>query len=95
MTTAGTSFVSMNNLPDERFYQNQNRFIMNKQSKKTEKFEPQDSDQKNIKHPGNDQEAVLKPEDKIYKKENADFADPARRREQNEQPVHPIKKAPR
>ena len=67
---------------------------MNNQSKKPEKLEPQDSDQKNIKHPGNDKEAVVKPEDKVYNKQDATFIDPAKQREQREQPVHPVKKAP-
>jgi len=39
--------------------------------------------------------AVKKPEDKDYKEENADFKDPAKERESGEQPVDPIKKAPR
>jgi hypothetical protein len=68
---------------------------MNNQSRKPEKLEPQDSDQKNIKHPGNDQEAVVKPEDKNYKKENATFKNPAKRTEQGEQPVHPVKDPPK
>jgi hypothetical protein len=72
-----------------------NAMIMNNQSKKPEKLEPQDSEQKNIKHPRNDDKAVVKPEDKVYKKDNPHFADPAKRREQNEQPVNPIKEAPK
>lgn len=67
---------------------------MNNQSKKPEKLEPQDSEQKNIKHPQNDEETVLKPEDKIYHKRDGTFVSPAKRREQEEQPVHPVKKAP-
>lgn len=39
--------------------------------------------------------AVKKPEDKIYKKENAHFENPAKKREESEQPVHSIKKAPK
>jgi len=39
--------------------------------------------------------AVKKPEDKDYQKEEADFKNPAKKREQEEQPVHPIKKAPK
>ncbi|NEU08669.1 hypothetical protein GZH53_10135 [Flavihumibacter sp. R14] len=68
---------------------------MNNQSKKPEKLEPQDSDQKNIKHPRNDDKAVVKPEDKAYYKQDASFNDPAKRREQDEQPVHPVKKEPK
>ena len=67
---------------------------MNNQSKKPEKLKPQDSDQKKIKHPGNDNEAVVKPEDKVYTKEDAEFKNPSKQREQSEQPVHPIKKEP-
>lgn len=39
--------------------------------------------------------AVKKPEDKDYRKEEANFKNPAKKREQEEQPVHPIKKAPK
>ena len=67
---------------------------MNNQSKKPEKLEPQDSDQKNI-NPKNDEKAVVKPEDKVYNKQNASFINPAKQREQQEQPVHPVKKEPK
>lgn len=67
---------------------------MNNQSKKPEKLEPQDSKQKNIKHPKDDNEAVVKPEDKIYTKEEADFGNAAMSRENSEQPVTPNKKEP-
>jgi len=39
--------------------------------------------------------AVKKPEDKDYTEENPDFKDPAKQREREEQPVDPIKKAPK
>lgn len=39
--------------------------------------------------------AVKKPEDKDYNKEEAHFKNPAKKREEGEQPVHPIKKAPK
>lgn len=39
--------------------------------------------------------AVKQPEDKQYTKEEADFDNPAKRREKEEQPVNPIKKAPK
>jgi len=68
---------------------------MNNQSKKPENLEPQDSDQKNIKHPKNDEEAVVKPEDQVYNKQNATFINPAKKREQGEQPVHPVKEPPK
>ncbi|MEO8795297.1 MAG: hypothetical protein ABI390_07495 [Daejeonella sp.] len=67
---------------------------MNNKSDKPEKLEPQDSEQKNIKHPQDDTEAVVKTEDKVYKKEEADFKEPAKKRENSEQPVHPDKNAP-
>lgn len=38
--------------------------------------------------------AVKKPEDKEYHKEEANFKNPAKKREESEQPLHPIKKAP-
>jgi hypothetical protein len=68
---------------------------MNNQSKKPEKLEPQDSDQKKIKHPQNDEEAVIKPEDTAYNKQEADFINPAKQRENGEQPVYPLKKEPK
>jgi hypothetical protein len=39
--------------------------------------------------------AVKKPEDKDYNREEANFKNPAKKREDGEQPVHPIKKAPK
>ncbi len=38
---------------------------------------------------------VKKPEDQDYRKEEAQFKNPAKEREEGEQPVHPIKKAPK
>lgn len=67
---------------------------MNNQSKKHEHFEPQNSDQKKIQHPENDEEAVVKPEDKKYHHDNADFSNPAKQRERSEQPVESVKKEP-
>ena len=64
------------------------------QSDKPEKFEPKDSERKDIKHPQDDEEAVIKPEDKDYNEENADFGNVSERRKNSEQPVHPVKKAP-
>lgn len=37
---------------------------------------------------------VKKPEDEDYNREEADFKNPAKKREEEEQPVHPVKKAP-
>ena len=39
--------------------------------------------------------AVKQPEDEDYHQEEADFKDPAKTKEQGEQPVHPIKQAPK
>ena len=39
--------------------------------------------------------AVKKPEDKDYQQEEAHFNNPAQQREESEQPVHPVKKAPK
>ena len=41
------------------------------------------------------EKAVKKSEDKDYTKDNPDFKDPAKQRELDEQPVNPIKKAPK
>jgi hypothetical protein len=67
---------------------------MNNQSEKPEKLKPQDSQQKEVKTPKDDNEAVVKPEDKLYTKNDADFVNPAKRRESEEQPVHPVKTPP-
>lgn len=39
--------------------------------------------------------AVKQPEDKDYREEEANFKNPAKKREEGEQPVHPVKKAPK
>jgi len=39
--------------------------------------------------------AVKKPEDMDYDRKEPHFKNPAKQREQGEQPVHPIKKAPK
>lgn len=39
--------------------------------------------------------AVKKTEDKVYRGKEANFKNPAKKRETEEQPVHPIKKAPK
>jgi hypothetical protein len=38
---------------------------------------------------------VKKAEDKDYNQEEADFKNPAKKREQSEQPVHPVKTPPK
>ena len=68
---------------------------MNNQSEKPEKLRPQDSDRKDIKHPKDDNEAVVKSEDKQYHKDEAEFKNVAKSRENSEQPVNPIKQAPK
>ncbi|WP_207532581.1 hypothetical protein [Desertivirga arenae] len=70
--------------------------MINNQSDKPEKFEPKDSVRKEIKHPQDDEEAVLKPEDLDYNKEEANFQPPpAESKETSEQPVQPVKDAPK
>ena len=39
--------------------------------------------------------AVKKPEDKDYNKEEAEFKNPAKKREESEQPVHSVKQPPK
>jgi hypothetical protein len=68
---------------------------MNNESEKPERLKPQDSKQKEVKNPKDDNEAVVKPEDRIYTKNNAHFANPAKRRETDEQPVHPVRTPPK
>ncbi|WP_207422919.1 hypothetical protein [Desertivirga brevis] len=70
--------------------------MINNQSDKPEKFEPKDSVRKDLKHPQDDEEAVLKPEDLDYNKEEASFQPPpAESKEKSEQPVLPVKDAPK
>ncbi|WP_407430359.1 hypothetical protein [Arcticibacter sp.] len=69
--------------------------MTNNQSKKPEKLEPQDSEQKDIKPDRDDNKAVVHPEDLNYEKEDARFKDPAKTKETSEQPVNPIKTPPR
>ena len=68
---------------------------MNNQSEKSEKLRPQDSERKDIKHPKDDNEAVVKSEDKQYNEDEAEFKNVAKSRENSEQPVNPIKQAPK
>lgn len=68
---------------------------MNNESEKPEKLRPQDSKQKGVKNPQDDHEAVVKPQDKIYTKEDPEFVSPAKRRENEEQPVHPVNTPPK
>ncbi len=68
---------------------------INNQSDKPEKLKPQDSERKHIRHREDDDEAVLKPEDRDYTEEEADFRDPAKVKEESEQPVGPVKNPPK
>ncbi len=68
---------------------------MNNESEKPEKLKPQDSKQKEVKNPKDDNEAVIKPKDKVYTRDEADFVNPAKRRETDEQPVHPVRNPPK
>ena len=68
---------------------------MNNQSEKPEKLLPQDSEQKKVEHAKDDNKAVVKREDRIYTKEEANLPDPAKRRETDEQPVNPVKTPPK
>ncbi|PWG79838.1 hypothetical protein [Pararcticibacter amylolyticus] len=68
---------------------------INNQSDKPEKLTPQDSGRKHISHPEDEEDAVLKPEDMDYTEEEADFRDPAKTKEEGEQPVTPVKTPPK
>ena len=58
--------------------------MINNQSNTPEKFEPKDSKQKNIDHPKDDNEAVVKPEDKDYEQKDANFGDVAKKKEESD-----------
>ncbi len=68
---------------------------MNNESAKPEKLRPQDSKQKELKNRRDDNEAVVKPEDKVYTRDEPNLPNPAKRRETEEQPVHPLKTPPK
>lgn len=69
--------------------------MINNQNDKPEKLEPKDSKRKSIEHPQDDNEAVVKSKDLTYTKEEEDFGDIAKYKEQREQPVLPVKEAPK
>lgn len=69
--------------------------MINNQSEKPEKLKPQDSERKEIDHIKDDDEAVVKPEDLEYKKEEADFGNIEKRKSENEQPINPIDEVPK
>lgn len=69
--------------------------MINNQSKKKEKLEPQDSEQKNIIPNKNDAKSVVRDEDLTYDEDSADFGNAAKTKEQSEQPVHPVKNPPK
>lgn len=60
-------------------------------SDQPEHFDPKDSKRKHVQHPQDDEEAVVKPKDKVYRKQDEDFGNIAKRKEQGEQPVLPGK----
>ncbi|MBB5639184.1 hypothetical protein HDF26_005329 [Pedobacter cryoconitis] len=64
----------------------------NDPKKKNEK--PSSNFQELIPEVDEGNKAVKKPEDKDYTKDEPHFKDPAKKREREEQPVEPIKKAP-
>jgi|GEM_PF-677451 len=68
---------------------------INNQSDKSEKFEPKDSERKDIKHPQDDEEAVIQPENQTYVKEEADFYDPQKRKVEREQPITSVDEKPK
>jgi len=68
--------------------------MINNQSDKPEELEPKDSKRKAVKHPQDDEEAVVKPEDRVYHEQDEDFGNIAKRKEQGEQPVLPVKEEP-
>jgi len=69
--------------------------MTNNQSEKPEKLKPQDSERKEIKHPQDDTEAVVKPDDLDYEKEDADFGSIEKRKAENEQPINSVSEAPK
>lgn len=70
--------------------------MINNQNNNPEKLEPKDSERKDIKHPENDEQAVVKSDDQKYTEDEPDFQPPpAESKEKSEQPVHPIKDAPK
>lgn len=68
---------------------------INNQSSKPEKFEPKDSERKDIKHPQDDGEAVIQPENQVYKKEEPEFRDPQKRKVEREQPINSADEKPK
>ncbi len=68
---------------------------MNNQSEKPEKLRPQDSERKDITTPENDNEVVRRSEEKNYVEKDADFGNISKSKENSEQPVNPIKRAPK
>ena len=69
--------------------------MINNQSDKPEKFEPQDSERKEIDHIKDDNEAVVKPEDLEYKEEEVDFGNIEESKAENEQPINSIDEKPK
>jgi hypothetical protein len=58
--------------------------MINNQSDKPEKLAPKDAERKRIRHPEDTGEAVVKPEDRNYKGESADFGNVAEKKERQD-----------
>jgi hypothetical protein len=69
--------------------------MINNQSEQPEELLPKDSKEKKIQHKKNDEEAVVKAEDLAYNQEDANFGNIASKKESGEQPVLPVKNAPK
>ena len=68
---------------------------MNKPSNSSDKFIPQDAEPGDYPSHSKDKKTVLKEKDKKYHKKDAHLENPAKRKEQSEQPVTPNKIPPR
>lgn len=69
---------------------------MNNKKIHTDNMLPKDSDHQPSKKkaPEDEKKAVVKPKDKVYREKEASIKNPAKTREQSEQPVHPVKRPP-
>ncbi|WP_113653695.1 hypothetical protein [Pedobacter namyangjuensis] len=70
---------------------------MNKEQKKSDKPESNFQEPQPKGKVDKGEKAVKKPEDEVYNKDKAEAKtkNPAKEKEQSEQPVHPVKKAPK
>jgi hypothetical protein len=58
--------------------------MINNQSDKPEKLVPKDSERKELQHPEDMEEAVVKPKDKNYQEESANFGNVAGKKERQD-----------